>query len=160
MIKFGYIPQYYKVTTNGSNLNLRSTASESAEIRASVPNGTIVEVNYVLQAVDGWIAVTYGNIGGYLSAQWVTPVSSSDPETPGTSDDENGNGNNSNKNNMFNLSENALKYIKIGAIGLGGCALLYGIYTIVKKPKTSTQPALNGVKRRKRRKAHKKIDLQ
>lgn len=56
------------VSTNGSNLNLRSKPSLNAPIIASMPNGTQL---LVFSENDGWCVVQYGDKEGYASSQYI-----------------------------------------------------------------------------------------
>ncbi len=60
---------FYTVTTNGANLNLRSTPSTSGSVLAKMPNGCEIE----LFSIDGdWAYVSYNGIMGYCSSEWIT----------------------------------------------------------------------------------------
>lgn len=61
----------YKVVTNETSLNLRAQANTDSEILASIPQGTIVDANYVMPVVEGWVAVSYNGKNGYVSSQYV-----------------------------------------------------------------------------------------
>ena len=57
------------VTTEGSNLNIRSYPSLSGSIIGSMPDGASVMIN---GETDGWYVVTYNGIIGYSSSQFIT----------------------------------------------------------------------------------------
>ena len=56
------------VTTDGSNLNLRSYPSMSGTIIGSVPNRTQVTV---YGKIDNWYVITYNGYTGYASADYI-----------------------------------------------------------------------------------------
>lgn len=60
---------YYKVNANGSNLNMRSSASSSSDIVGKIPDGTRV---YVSAISSGWGKVTYNGTTGWVALEWVT----------------------------------------------------------------------------------------
>lgn len=57
------------VTTDGSNLNLRSYPSISASIIGRMPNGAGVNI---YGEVNGWYVVKYGEQVGYASSDYIT----------------------------------------------------------------------------------------
>ena len=57
------------VTTDGSNLNIRSYPSLSGKIIGSMPDGATVRVN---AETNGWYIVNYNGIIGYSSKQFIT----------------------------------------------------------------------------------------
>lgn len=57
------------VTTDGSNLNIRSYPSLSGSIIGSMPDGASVMIN---GETDGWYVVNYNGIIGYSSSQFIT----------------------------------------------------------------------------------------
>lgn len=60
---------YYKVSANGSNLNMRSSADSSASIVGKIPDGTRI---YVSTISGGWGKVTYNGTTGWVALDWVT----------------------------------------------------------------------------------------
>lgn len=56
------------VSTDGSNLNLRSYPSMSGNIIGSLPNGAKVTVN---GQTGNWYVVQYDNMQGYASADFI-----------------------------------------------------------------------------------------
>lgn len=58
-------------TTDVAGLRIRSEAAEDAKILKVVPQGTKLTVNSDAETVDGWIAVTYGSVSGYVKADYV-----------------------------------------------------------------------------------------
>lgn len=60
---------YYKVSANGSNLNIRSSANSSASIVGKIPDSTRV---YVSSVSNGWGKVTYNGTTGWIALDWVT----------------------------------------------------------------------------------------
>lgn len=57
------------VTTDGSNLNIRSYPSLSGSIIGSIPNGATVMIN---GETNGWYVVSYNGITGYSSSDFIT----------------------------------------------------------------------------------------
>lgn len=57
------------VTTNGSNLNIRSYPSLSGTIIGSMPDGASVMIN---GETNGWYVVNYNGITGYSSSSFIT----------------------------------------------------------------------------------------
>ena len=53
----------------GDSLNVRASASRTADIIGSLSNGTIVSI---LETQSGWYKVKVGNITGWVSADYVT----------------------------------------------------------------------------------------
>jgi hypothetical protein len=154
----------YKVITETSPLNLRSEANANSAVLATIPKGTVVKENFVLQAVPEWIAVSYGQNTGYVSALYVEKTTEPviNDTTTATVTDNTINNNQKNEKMALTLSENAKKYIKIGLIGLGVAAAGFAVYKITKRgnqsaiaPRTQASlPAstLSGTSRRKRSK--------
>ena len=62
-------PGYYKISTSGSSLNMRSDASQTSEIIAKIPNGTTVEVT---KATLDWAFIKYYNAEGWVSTDYLT----------------------------------------------------------------------------------------
>lgn len=64
----------YKVTTERDPLKLRSECdtTNSQNIIAKMPIGTIVSENLVLNAQSGWVAVNYGSQSGFASRSYLT----------------------------------------------------------------------------------------
>ncbi len=60
---------YYKVSANGSNLNMRSSDSTSGSIIGKIPDGTRV---YVSDTSNGMGKVTYNGTTGWVSLSWLT----------------------------------------------------------------------------------------
>ena len=60
---------YYKVSANGSNLNMRQSANSSAKIIGKIPDGTRV---YVSAISNGWGKVTYNDTTGWVALDWLT----------------------------------------------------------------------------------------
>ncbi|MCR5636098.1 MAG: SH3 domain-containing protein [Clostridiales bacterium] len=77
-----YTPGTYRVTTQGGNLNLRSSPSSSAAAPTTVPNGTLVVVT---EFSNGFGKTTYGGYTGWMSMDYLTFVSSSTTTTTDTS---------------------------------------------------------------------------
>ena len=60
---------YGLVDTDGSSLNMRAAAGTSYDTVASIPGGTVLE----LEGVDnGWYKVTYSGKTGYVSSDYIT----------------------------------------------------------------------------------------
>ncbi|MBR5152955.1 MAG: C40 family peptidase [Clostridia bacterium] len=74
--------QYYGIV-NASVLNVRASASDDAEILASLPAGTYVKVNWM---EPGWINVAYNGDGlmGYVSDEYFTVYEGVIPEISST----------------------------------------------------------------------------
>ncbi|MBR6005405.1 MAG: WG repeat-containing protein [Clostridia bacterium] len=70
-------PGWYKISTNGSSLNMRSEASQTSDIVAKIPNGTKVEVT---KATSDWAFITYYNAEGWVSVDYITETEAP-PET-------------------------------------------------------------------------------
>lgn len=60
---------YYKVSANGSNLNMRSSPDASSSIVGKIPDGTRI---YVSSVSGGWGKVTYNGTTGWVALDWVT----------------------------------------------------------------------------------------
>ncbi len=56
------------VTVQSGNLNLRTKPSLTAPVAAQLPNGTVVRVYGVWQ---GWAAVGYGDLAGYVDLRYL-----------------------------------------------------------------------------------------
>jgi len=57
------------VTTDGSNLNIRSYPSLAGKIIGSMPDGATVMIN---GETNGWYVVSYNGINGYSSSDYIT----------------------------------------------------------------------------------------
>lgn len=57
------------VTTDGSNLNIRSYPSLAGKIIGSMPDGATVMIN---GEINGWYVVSYNGISGYSSSDYIT----------------------------------------------------------------------------------------
>lgn len=57
------------VTTDGSNLNIRSYPSVNAQIIGSIPNRADVTV---LGQTGNWYVVNYGGVTGYAAADYIS----------------------------------------------------------------------------------------
>ena len=57
------------VTTDGSNLNIRSYPSLAGKIIGSMPDGATVMIN---GETNGWYVVSYNGISGYSSSDYIT----------------------------------------------------------------------------------------
>lgn len=64
----------YVITTSGSPLRLRASASTDATVLASIPNGTKVTVS---KSVSGWAFVAYNSYEGWVSTDFITPAENS-----------------------------------------------------------------------------------
>jgi len=67
------------VTTSGGSLSLRLSQSTSAQVLASIPNGTRLTI---LQKGDTWSYLLYGGIGGYVLTQYLSFGNSAPTPTP------------------------------------------------------------------------------
>ena len=67
----------YVVSTAGSTLNIRSQPSVDSEKLGEIPNGAKIAVS---QIENGWAYMTYGEYTGYVSANFIKPLT----ETPVT----------------------------------------------------------------------------
>ena len=56
------------VSVNSGNLNLRAKPSTTAPVVAQLPNGTVLRVYGIWQ---GWAAVGYGDLAGYVSMEYL-----------------------------------------------------------------------------------------
>ncbi|GIN57056.1 beta-N-acetylglucosaminidase [Lederbergia ruris] len=72
----------YVSVNAGSTLNLRSSASASASIIGSLSNGTAVTVQ---SESNGWAQVKVNGKTGYVSSQYLTGKTSTNPSKPSTS---------------------------------------------------------------------------
>lgn len=61
-------PYQATVSVRSGNLNLRAKPSTDAAVVANLPNGTVVTVYGVWQ---GWAAVGYGDLTGYVSMEYL-----------------------------------------------------------------------------------------
>ena len=68
---------YGLVDTDGSDLNMRSGASTDLPTLASIPSGTVLELEGIY---NGWYQVTYAGMTGYVSSDYITLTT--EPETP------------------------------------------------------------------------------
>lgn len=66
-----------------ANLNLRTSASTSAQVRLVIPSGATVTTVNVTQPSGGWYNVKYNGVTGWAYGSYLTLVSS--PSTPSTS---------------------------------------------------------------------------
>ena len=69
----------YVTSSNGLPVNLRKTASKSAEIIKRIPVGSIV--NVIGERDDGWTYVSYADKKGYIMTMFLTQGSSPPKET-------------------------------------------------------------------------------
>ena len=69
---------YYKVTTSGSVLNIRSSASKDSTKVGAIPNGALVNVS---QVSGSWGKTTYNGVTGWISLDYATKSAS--PGSPG-----------------------------------------------------------------------------
>ena len=72
---------YGLVDTDGSDLNMRSGASTDLPTLASIPSGTVLELEGIY---NGWYQVTYAGMTGYVSSDYITLTT--EPETPAASE--------------------------------------------------------------------------
>ena len=63
------------VTTGSGSLNMRKTASKSAEVIAKIPQGATVTV---LMEADDWWRVQYKNSTGWCAAEFLTKQENAD----------------------------------------------------------------------------------
>ena len=68
---------YYRVATGSSNLRIRSGPSIDYPIVSNIPNGTTVQVGQIEQ---GWGYVTYEDISGWSSMEYLQPVAAATDE--------------------------------------------------------------------------------
>lgn len=74
---------YGLVDTDGSSLNMRAAAGTSYDTVASIPGGTVLE----LEGVDnGWYKVTYSGKTGYVSSDYITITTEPDVTETASSD--------------------------------------------------------------------------
>lgn len=74
---------YGLVDTDGSSLNMRAAAGTSYDTVASIPGGTVLE----LEGVDnGWYKVTYSGKTGYISSDYITITTEPDATETASSD--------------------------------------------------------------------------
>lgn len=64
-----------EVTTKSGSLNVRSGPGTNYARIASIPKGEIVDV---MTEADGWAYVSDDGVSGYVSRDYLTPVSASD----------------------------------------------------------------------------------
>lgn len=117
---------YYKVTTKDSGaagaLRMHSSADTmESTVIGSVPKGAVVKWVSIYPETNGMIYVTYNNLQGWVSVQYLTPS------------DENGTTNNTNNNEKSNdtpdTTDNTPAKQKTKGktwLILGGCALAIG----------------------------------
>lgn len=74
--------KYGTVTTNGGNLNFRSSASTSSKVIGSIPNKTVLPI---ISAQDGWYKVVWGKTVGYVSGSYFKSTTSSGSSSSGNS---------------------------------------------------------------------------
>lgn len=63
-----------KVTLQSGYLNIRAEASTLGAKLGAIPNGAVVALS---EHVDGWYLVTYGEITGYVSGDYITVTTES-----------------------------------------------------------------------------------
>lgn len=74
---------YGLVDTDGSSLNMRAAAGTSYDTVASIPGGTVLE----LEGVDnGWYKITYSGKTGYVSSDYITITTEPDATETASSD--------------------------------------------------------------------------
>lgn len=74
---------YGLVDTDGSSLNMRAAAGTSYDTVASIPGGTVLE----LEGVDnGWYKITYSGKTGYVSSDYITITTEPDATEAASSD--------------------------------------------------------------------------
>ena len=74
---------YGLVDTDGCSLNMRAAAGTSYDTVASIPGGTVLE----LEGVDnGWYKVTYSGKTGYVSSDYITITTEPDATETASSD--------------------------------------------------------------------------
>ena len=74
---------YGLVDTDGSSLNMRAAAGTSYDTVASIPGGTVLE----LEGVDnGWDKITYSGKTGYVSSDYITITTEPDATETASSD--------------------------------------------------------------------------
>lgn len=61
----------HKVSTGGTNLNLRTSRSTSSKILLSIPNGTSLKVTDIK---NGWGKTTYKSKTGYVATKYLTAI--------------------------------------------------------------------------------------
>lgn len=71
----------YVVSTSGSSLNMRASASKSAAVVAQIPNGTEITVT---ESVSGWAKATYLSYTGWVSADYITEITPAETESQTT----------------------------------------------------------------------------
>ena len=60
-----------KATSLTAGLRVRESASEDAKIYTVMAEGDTATVDTEAEAVDGWVAVSYGSVNGYVKAEYV-----------------------------------------------------------------------------------------
>ena len=74
---------YGLVDTDGSSLNMRAAAGTNYDTVASIPGGTVLE----LEGVDnGWYKITYSGKTGYVSSDYITITTEPDVTETASSD--------------------------------------------------------------------------
>ncbi|MBQ7107303.1 MAG: N-acetylmuramoyl-L-alanine amidase [Clostridia bacterium] len=61
--------QYGMVSTNGRNLNIRSSPTVNSAVIGSIPNGSVVTV---YSSNNGWSSVDYNGVNGFVSNRYLT----------------------------------------------------------------------------------------
>ena len=74
---------YGLVDTDGSSLNMRAAAGTSYDTVASIPGGTVLELEGV---GNGWYKVTYSGKTGYVSSDYITITTEPDATETASSD--------------------------------------------------------------------------
>ncbi len=90
-----------KVTAN-SSLNVRSGAGTNHSIIGSLPSKATIEI---LETLNGWYKIKYNNITGYVSSQYVSLTTSSNPNNGTNNDNSNSNSNNSGSNSNSSTTQ-------------------------------------------------------
>lgn len=62
---------YAAVTTKGDPLNIRAGAGTEYATLLQIPNGAVAQV---VGFTDGWFKITYSDVTGYVSSEYMTPV--------------------------------------------------------------------------------------
>jgi len=63
-----------------NNLNLRAEPGTDAELLVTIPSGTAINLNGT-SADGGWLHTTYGQMTGWVSADYVLPGESCNPSS-------------------------------------------------------------------------------
>ena len=161
---FGGLGGLYTVVLTNGTLNLRAIPSTSGTILASIPNYSTVESTVIVpyqtenETADGmaWKSVVYNGTKGWVASQYLTAGSAAPlTVTPRENGILNPNINPQNSNNMFTLTEETKKKLKIGAAIVGVALVGFGIYKMTAGKKQAALPAgtsgLSGVSRRRRK---------